>query len=172
MGGDHVHCRPDRRHGGNLAPLGTPVREGHSSTVSCSLSITIKRSRSTTLTQRRHALRDDPWDRLQDLLPGRPGHVGVTARDHRLFVEAVIDRYRPGIPWRELPARLGDCRVVHTRFSCWARAGVWPRVFEILAADADNEDALLDSTLVRAHPHRAGAPKKRVSKPLGAATAG
>ena len=29
---------------------------------------------------RRYALRDDQWERIKDLLPGRPGHVGVTAR--------------------------------------------------------------------------------------------
>jgi len=46
---------------------------------------------------RRYALRDDQWDRIEDLLPGREGHVGVTARDNRLFVEAVLYRYRAGI---------------------------------------------------------------------------
>ena len=54
---------------------------------------------------RRYALRDDQWDRIKDILPGREGHVGVTAKDNRLFVEAVIYRYRAGIPWRDLPER-------------------------------------------------------------------
>jgi transposase len=45
-----------------------------------------------------YALRDDQWDRIKDILPGREGHVGVTAKDNRLFVEAVIYRYRAGIP--------------------------------------------------------------------------
>ena len=47
---------------------------------------------------RRYALRDDQWDHIKDLLPGRDGHVGVTAKDNRLFVEAVLYRYRVGIP--------------------------------------------------------------------------
>jgi transposase len=113
------------------------------------------------MTERRYALRDDQWDRIKDLLPGRPGEVGVTARDNRLFVEAVFYRYRAGIPWRDLPEYFGDFRVIHTRFSRWARTGVWQRVFGILAADADNEYAMLDSTIVRAHQHSAGALKKR-----------
>ena len=54
---------------------------------------------------RRYALRDDQWDRIKDILPGREGHVGVTAKDNRLFVEAVLYRYRAGIPWRDLPER-------------------------------------------------------------------
>ena len=109
---------------------------------------------------RRYALRDDQWDRIEGLLPGRLGHVGVTARDNRLFVEAVLYRYRAGIPWRDLPERFGDPIKVHTRFSRWAKSGVWQRVFEHLAADADNEYAMIDSTIVRAHQHSAGALKK------------
>ena len=52
---------------------------------------------------RRYALRDDQWDRIQDILPGREGHVGGTAADNRLFVEAVLFWFRAGIPWRDLP---------------------------------------------------------------------
>lgn len=109
------------------------------------------------MTTRRYALRDDQWERIQDLLPGRDGHVGVTAKDNRLFIEAVLDRYRSGSAWRDLPARFGDFRVVHTRFSRWSKTGVWEKVFQHLAADADNEYAMIDSTIVRAHQLFAGA---------------
>src|SRR4051794_38461699 len=109
---------------------------------------------------RRYALRDDQWDRIKDLLPGRPGSVGVTAADNKLFVEAVLYRYRAGIPWRDLPDRLGDWKDVHQRFTRRAQYGVWHRVFQHLAGDADNEYAMIDSTIVRAHQHSAGAPKK------------
>ena len=43
---------------------------------------------------RRYALRDDQWERIKDLLPGRKETVGATAKDNRLFVEAVLDRAR------------------------------------------------------------------------------
>ena len=108
---------------------------------------------------KRYALRDDQWEQIKDLLPGRTSTVGVTAKDNRLFVEAVLYRYRSGIPWRDLPERFGDFRVVHTRFSRWAKAGVWQRVFKVLSHESDNEYAMLDSTIVRAHQHSAG--KKR-----------
>ncbi len=84
-------------------------------------------------------------------------YVGVTAIDKRLFVEAVLYRYRAGIPWRDLPERCGDFRVIHTRFSRWSKTGVWEQVFQDLADDADNEYAMIDSTIVRAHQHSAGA---------------
>jgi transposase len=122
---------------------------------------------------RRYGLRDDQWERIEGLLPGRRGTVGRPARDNRLFVEAVLYRYRAGIPWRDLPERFGDFRVVHLRFSRWAKRGVWKELFEHLAADADNEYAMIDSTIVRAHQHSAGARKKgALTKPSDAAKAG
>ena len=121
---------------------------------------------------RRYALTDEHWERIKDLLPGQAGLPGATARDNRLFVDAVLYRYRAGIPWRDLPARFGDFRVVHTRHSRWSTSGVWQRVFEALAQDADSECAMIDATIVRAHQHSAGAkggiPKNR---PLGSAAA-
>ncbi len=100
------------------------------------------------------------------------GYRGFTLYQHpgtqdepRLFVDAVLYRavlyrYRAGIPWRDLPERFGDYRVVQTRFSRWSKSGVWERIFTCLAGDADNEYAMIDSTIVRAHQHSAGAPKK------------
>jgi transposase len=121
---------------------------------------------------RRYRLRDDQWERMEGFLPGRKGSVGRPAEDNRLFVEAVLYRYRAGIPWRDLPERFGDFRVVHTRFSRWALRGVWKTVFEHLATDADNEYAMIDSTIVRAHQHSAGARKKGANnKPSAAARA-
>jgi transposase len=73
---------------------------------------------------RRHALRDDQWERIRDLFPGRPGHVGVTATDNRRFVEAMLYRYRAGIPWCYLRERFGAWKKVHTRFCRWVRSGV------------------------------------------------
>ena len=52
----------------------------------------------------RFGLRDDQWERIKDFVPGREGHVGGNAADNRLFVDAVLYRYRTGIPWRDLPA--------------------------------------------------------------------
>ena len=52
-----------------------------------------------------------------------------------------------------LPERLGDWKAVHTRFSRWPKGGVLEKVFKHLEADADNEYALIDSIIVRAHQH-------------------
>ena len=109
---------------------------------------------------RRYALRDDQWDRIKEVLPGRKGYVGVTAKDNRLFVEAALYRYRAGIPWRDLPERFGNFSVIHTRHTRWSKSGVWKKVFEMLAEDADNEYSMIDATIVRAHQHSAGAKKR------------
>ena len=73
---------------------------------------------------RRYALRDDQWERIEHLLTGRGGSVGVAANDDRLFVVAVPYSYIAGIPWRDLLERFGDIRVVHTRFSRWAKSSI------------------------------------------------
>jgi transposase len=115
---------------------------------------------------RRYGLHDDQWDRIKDDLPGSEGYVGGTAKDNRLFVEAILYRFRTGCPWRDLPERFGRWETVHQRFGRWARSGVFQRVFNQLASDADNEYMMIDATIVRAHQHSAGARKKTVRKPL------
>jgi transposase len=70
----------------------------------------------------RYALRDDQWTKIKDFLPGREGHVGGTAADNRLFVDAVIYRYRTGIPWRDPPERYGDWKATRKRFRRWCVA--------------------------------------------------
>ena len=119
---------------------------------------------------RRYALSDQQWETIRELLPGRPGHVGVTAGDNRRFVEAVIWKYRAGVPWRDLPERFGDWKNVHRRFSRWAQSGVWDLVFAALVKDRDNEYLMIDTTIVRAHQHAAGAKKgARIGKLSAAA---
>ena len=108
---------------------------------------------------RRHEITDDPWERIKDLLPGQAGDPGVTAKDNRLFVNAVLGIARTGAPWRDLPERFGPRGSVWKRFDRWAKRGVWKRVFETLQGP-DLEWMALDSTVVRAHQHAAGAEKK------------
>ena len=111
---------------------------------------------------RRSALRDDQWGVIKELLLGRAETVGATARDNHLFVEALLYRFRSGISWRDMPERFGDWKNVHRQFSRWAQSGVLEAVFSHLASDADNEYAMIDRTIVRAHQHSAGALKKKI----------
>ena len=87
----------------------------------------------------RYALRDDQWAKIKDFLPGREGHVGGTATDNRLFVDAIIYRTRTGIPWRDLPERYGDWKPTHKRLRRWCESGVFARILEALALEADAE---------------------------------
>ncbi len=78
----------------------------------------------------RHALCDDQWTRIKNFLPGREGHVVVTAATNRLFVDAVIFRYRTAVSWRDLPDRFGNVVAVHRRYQRWcvvAYSGVFLR---------------------------------------------
>jgi transposase len=124
----------------------------------------------------RHAISDDDWDRIKDILPGLPGQHGKVAKDNRLFVDAALWIARTGAPWRDLPERFGNWNSAWRRFDRWSRKGVWRRVFEVLQ-DPDLEWLILDSTIIRAHPCAAGAKKKgtgpaaRTSRPSDAAGA-
>lgn len=109
---------------------------------------------------RKH-LRDDQWARIQDLLPGKASDPGRTATDNRLFVEAVLWMARAGCPWRDLPEEFGPWNSVYKRFSRWSNQKVWHRMFAELCKEADFEEVFMDSTIVKAHQHAAGAQKKR-----------
>ena len=107
---------------------------------------------------RRHEISDEHWNCIENLLPGREGDPGVTAKDNRLFVNAVLWIAKTGAPWRDLPERLGKWNSVWRRFDRWAAKGVWERVYRELQDD-DVKQLLLDSTIIRAHQHAAGAKK-------------
>ena len=104
---------------------------------------------------KRYELTAAQWKRLEPLLPGKASDPGRTAADNRLFVNGVLWVLRSGAHWCDLPERYGKWKSLHQRFSRWARAGVWERVFEALIEDADNEYLMLDTTLVRAHQQAA-----------------
>lgn len=106
----------------------------------------------------RHTLSDEQWERIKDLLPGKEGDPGVTAADNRLFMDAVLWIGKAGAPWRDLPKRFGNWNSAWRRFDRWSRKGVWEFVYRALQ-DPDLEWLMLDSTIIRAHQHAAGAKK-------------
>jgi transposase len=116
---------------------------------------------------RRHEISDEHWDKIKDLLPGKPGDPGRTAEDNRSFVNAVLWIARTGAPWRDLPDRFGEWNSVFQRFNRWCKHGVWARLLQAWQ-DPDLECLMLDSTVIRAHQHAAGARKKGMAtKPSG-----
>ena len=118
---------------------------------------------------RLHRLRDDQWDRIKDELPGRASSVGATAVDNRRFVDAILYCYRTGLPWRDL---LGAWKNTHKRFSRWAASGVWSAILALLTVAADNEYAMIDGTIVRAHQHSAGANRADGNQAIGKSRGG
>jgi transposase len=107
----------------------------------------------------RRALTSAQWQRIEPLIPGKEGDRGRHGEDNRLFVDAVLWLVRAGAPWRDLPAEFGLWNSVFQRFRRWAKKGVWRRIFDALVEDPDFEYLIIDSTIVRAHQHAAGAKK-------------
>jgi transposase len=105
----------------------------------------------------RFVVDDKAWAKVAALLPGKASDRGVTARDNRLFLEAVLWRVRTGLPWRDLPSDFGNWNSVFQRFRRWAVAGVFDRIFERLSGEPDFDYALIDGTIVSAHQKASGA---------------
>lgn len=113
----------------------------------------------------RRVLSDAQWVRIEALLPGKPGDRGVTAKDNRLFVEAVLWIARTGSPWRDLPDEFGPWHRVYVRYSRWGKSGVWARVLASVSQTPDLKYVMVDGSIIRVHQHGAAKKTARSKKP-------
>jgi transposase len=100
--------------------------------------------------------------RLAPLLPTgtKPGRPPTWSK--RQLIDGIRWRTRTGAPWRDVPARYGPWQTVDGRFRRWQRDGTWRRILTALQAQADAQglitwDVSVDTTVVGAHQHAAGA---------------
>jgi len=113
--------------------------------------------------RQRGELTDSEWERLEPLLPPEKPETGRTNKDHRQIINGILWRERTGAPWRDRPDRYGPWSTVYSRFWRWRVAGSWDRVFaavqqeEDAAGAVDWEVQFIDSSVIRAHQHAAGA---------------
>jgi putative transposase len=115
--------------------------------------------------QVRLVLSTSRWRLIEKLCVGKPGDLGGTGANNRIFVEAFLWIARTGSPWRDLPAQFGKWNSIFVRFNRGSKTGVWQRIFAALSDDPDFEYLIIDSTIVRAHQHAAGAKGDSKSRP-------
>lgn len=111
---------------------------------------------------RRHELSDAEWALLEPLLPRSV--MGRPRLDDRRVLNGILWKFRTGVAWRDVPERYGSWRSLHTRFRRWAKDGTFTRMLQSVQARADAGGDIdwlvwVDSTIVRAHQHAAGARK-------------
>ena len=123
------------------------------------------------MNDQRFVVTDALWKRLEEHLPGKTSDAGATAKDNRLFLEAVFWRVRTGSPWRDLPSGFGKWNSQFRRFRRWAKAGVFERLFNAMNDDPDLEYALIDGTIVQVHQKASGAKGGLKLRPSGARAA-
>jgi len=114
----------------------------------------------------RYMLTDDLWDILQPLVTAAKRYKGGQRPEtpDRVFFEAVLYWARTGVPWRDLPAEFGAWDAVYNRLRRWVQSGSLEALFEALTAAPDLgavRRVLIDSTIVRAHQHAAGARRRK-----------
>jgi transposase len=116
----------------------------------------------------RYMLTDDLWAAMEPLVHQAQTHKGgqPPVLPERLFFEAILYLGRTGIPLRDLPAEFGEWDAVYNRLRRRVLSGAMRRLFELLTADpafGEVRRVLVDSTLVRAHRHAAGARRRKKS---------
>src|SRR5215471_2969513 len=114
----------------------------------------------------RYMITDDLWDAFQPLVEqAKRNRQGPAPKvPDRQFFEALLYLARTSIPWRDLPGGFGAWDAVYNRFRRWVASGSLARLFELLTADpafGEVRRVLIDSTIVRAHAHAAGARRKK-----------
>ena len=123
------------------------------------------------MNEQRFVVTDRMWQRLAPHLPGKASDAGATARDNRLFLEAMFWRVRTGTPWRDLPPAFGNWNTQFRRFRRWAQTGVFESLFKAMSDEPDLEYALIGVTIVQAHQKASAAKGGLNIKPLGARAA-
>jgi transposase len=114
----------------------------------------------------RYMITDELWAALGPLVEQAKRHRQGQKPDvpDRLFFEALLYWARTGIPWRDLPGEFGAWDAVYNRFRRWVASGSMARLFELLTDRpelGETRRLLIDSTVIRAHPHAAGAARKK-----------
>lgn len=112
----------------------------------------------------REEFHPDQWLRILQFLRTCSGVYVGQEENCRRFLKGILWIARTGAQWRALPEEYGQWNTVYKRFLRWCEQGVWKRMQEAFADDPDLEHLLLDSTMIRAHPCAAGAPRKRGAK--------
>ena len=121
---------------------------------------------------RGYELTPQQWSRTRDVRPGKPGDPGRCGADDPTFVTGVLWVWRSGAQGHDWPARYGAWKTAHKRFTRWAKAGVWERLFEHLMGDRDDHHVSIGSSRVRAHQQAAtgqGGGQEGGIRPWGAA---
>lgn len=114
---------------------------------------------------RTDAVGDELWALIEPVMPTRPGAAGGPGTTIGVRWRRSSDGSEPGSPWRDLPAEFGAWQSVAERDLRWSKDATYARVFAAVrtyqrgdGGGADLESLLsVDSTVVRAHQHAAGA---------------
>lgn len=109
----------------------------------------------------RGLISDEEWKIFEPFLLVAGPKRGRPAANHRKVLDGILWITRTGAPWRDLPQYFGKFGSVHRQFRRWTLSGLWDLMLEAVNESGEGHDSLqmIDSTIIRAHQHSAGAKK-------------
>ena len=110
--------------------------------------------------RKRYEISDEEWERVKELLPSEElPRQGRRPKPNRQMLNGILWIAKSGAAWRDLPERYGPWQTVYGEFMKWSEEGVFEEIFQILNTNADMQDLIMDSSIVKAHQHSGGAKK-------------
>jgi transposase len=109
----------------------------------------------------RGLMSDEEWAFFEPFVVEKGPRRGRRPRDHRRVLDGVFWIARTGTAWRDLHSHFGEWNSVYRQFRRWTLAGTWEVMLEALneAGAGHGSVQMIDSTIIRAHQHAAGALK-------------
>jgi transposase len=113
---------------------------------------------------RRHEITNSAWDKIESMLLQNKGRERRW-KDHRTVLNGILWKFKTGAPWRDIPERYGPWKTCYFRFTRWQQDGLWERLLQHVQTHVDAVSEIewivsVDSTIIRAHQHAAGAGSK------------
>jgi transposase len=107
----------------------------------------------------RNLMSNAEWAFFEPFVSSKGPKSGRPAADHRRVLDGIFWIARTGAPWRDLPEYFGKWGSVYRQFRRWSVSGLWDVMLEEMNSNGQNQNSvqMIDSTIIRAHQHAAGA---------------
>lgn len=87
-------------------------------------------------------LTDEQWEKIKDICPVKRGTISSAQWDSRLFIEAVLFKFKNKTVWREVPTYFGNWEVIYQRFKRLSLEGIFDEITSVLMEFKKDKDLI------------------------------